>query len=280
MAVPSGRGHGLGETGRTVTRQRILVQVPSFNAGGSENYALRLIRHVGTGANDWHVTSGNLKNAVLEGAFRDAGATVHHASPAFGQPRQLRAFHHFLRKHRFDAVMTLTGVFGGLTLSVARLAGVPCRIGWHRRATPAYAPTAGRRIYAQASLRLLDWGATRILSNSRAALDHHHGPGWAQSAKFGVIPNGVDATCFRPRSQLRAQQRAALGIPAEARVIGHVGRLDPAKDHDTLLVVAGQLHSQYPLSGLLCLAATARKDLTQNAFAAHGPPLPPDRRAR
>jgi len=255
MAVPPGRGHGLGETGRTVTRQRILVQVPSFNAGGSENYALRLIRHAGTDAHDWHVTSGNLKKAVLEEAFRDAGATVHHASPGFGQPRQLRAFHQFLRKHRFDAVMTLTGVFGGLTLSVARLAGVPCRIGWHRRATPAYAPTAGRRIYAQTSLRLLDWGATRILSNSRAALDHHHGPGWEQSAKFGVIPNGVDAKRFRPQPERRAKQRAALGIPSEARVIGHVGRLDPAKDHDTLLAVAAQLHMQYSSLRLLLVGS-------------------------
>ena len=238
-----------------MTRQRILVQVPSFNAGGSENYALRLIRHAGTAAHEWHVTSGNLQNAVLQDTFRDTGATVHYASPGFGQPRQVRAFRRFLRQHRFDAVMTLNGIFGGLTLSLARLAGVPCRIGWHRRTTPAYAPTAGRRLYAQASLRLLDWGATRILSNSRAALDHHHGPGWAQLSKFGVIPNGVDATRFRPQPELRAEQRAALGIAADARVIGHVGRLDPAKDHDTLLAVAAKFHAQDPDLRLLLVGS-------------------------
>lgn len=238
-----------------MTRQRILVQVPSFNAGGSENYALRLIRHARAAAYDWHVTSGNLENAVLEDAFRIAGATVHHASPGFGQPQRLRTFRRFLRQYRFDAVMTLTGIFGGLTLGLARLAGVPCRVGWHRRATPAYAQTAGRRLYARASLRLLDWGATRILSNSCAALDHHHGTGWAQSSKFGVIPNGVDATRFRPQPELRAEQRAAIGIAADARVIGHVGRLDPAKDHDTLLAVSAQLHAQDPNLRLLLVGS-------------------------
>jgi glycosyltransferase involved in cell wall biosynthesis len=228
-----------------MTRQRILVQLPSFDSGGAENYALRLIRHAGTAAHDWHVTSGNLRNAVLEAAFREAGAAVHHASPGYGHPRQILAFRGFLRAHAFDAMTTLTGTFGGLGLSLARLAGVPCRVAWHRRSTPAYAPTPGRRLYARASRALLDWGATRILSNSRAALDNHHGPGWAQSEKFGVIPNGVDATRFRPRPGRKAELRAELGLPEDARVIGHVGRLDPAKDHDTLLAVASKLRQRH-----------------------------------
>jgi glycosyltransferase involved in cell wall biosynthesis len=224
-----------------VRRQRILVQLPSFDSGGAENYALRLIRYTDSAEHEWHVTSGNLRNAILEDAFREAGAEVHYASPGFGHPRQVRSFSRFLRHHGFDAITTLTGVFGGLALSLARRAGVPIRVGWHRRSTPAYAQTPGRQLYARASLALLDWGATRILSNSRAALDNHHGPGWARSPKFGVIPNGVDATRFRPRPELRVQVRAELGIAEDALVMGHVGRLDPAKDHDTLLAVAAQL---------------------------------------
>ena len=228
-----------------MTRRRILVQLPSFDSGGAENYALRLIRHAGSEAHDWHVTSGNLRNAVLEEAFRQAGTQVHHASPGFGHPRQVLSFRRFLRQHDFDAVMTLTGTFGGLALSLARLAGVPARVAWHRRSTPAYAQTLGRRLYARGSMALLHWGSTRILSNSRAALDNHHGPGWAQSEKFGVIPNGVDATRFRPQPELRATLRAELGIPEGAQVIGHIGRFDPAKDHDTLLAVVARLRQEH-----------------------------------
>jgi glycosyltransferase involved in cell wall biosynthesis len=232
-------------------RQRILVQLPSYDAGGAENYALRLIRHGGSDDYDWHVTTRNLRHATLEIAFRRAGAQVHHAGPGYGQPRHVLSFHRFLRHYRFDAVMTLTGVFGGLGLSIARLAGVPRRIAWHRRSTPAYALTRGRRLYARQSLALLHWGSTRILSNSRAALDNLHGRDWAQSTKFGVIPNGVDATLFRPRPELGLKLRAELGIAEAAKVIGHVGRVDPAKDHDTLIAVAAKLRPKYDSLRLL-----------------------------
>lgn len=250
------RGGGLEPAGgRAVRRQRILVQLPSFDSGGAENYALRLIRHAGSAEYECHVTSGNLRNAILENAFREAGAIVHHASPGFGHPRQVLSFARFLRHHQFDAIMTLTGVFGGLGLSLARRAAVPIRVGWHRRSTPAYAQTPGHRLHARASLALLDWGATRILSNSRAALDNYHGPGWARSAKFGVIPNGVDATRFRPRPELKSKLRAKLGIPEDAQVIGHVGRFDPAKDHDTLLAVAAQLRGSHQKLRLLLVGS-------------------------
>jgi glycosyltransferase involved in cell wall biosynthesis len=226
-------------------RQCILVQLPSYDAGGAENYALRLIRHGGSDDYDWHVTTSNLRHATLENAFRRAGAQVHHAGPGYGQPGHVLSFHRFLRHYRFDAVMTLTGVFGGLGLSIARLAGVPRRIAWHRRSTPAYALTRGRRLYARQSLALLHWGTTRILSNSRAALDRFHGKNWARSTKFGVIPNGIDARRFRSQPSLGVKLRAELGIPAAARVIGHVGRVDPAKDHDTLIAVAAKLRPKF-----------------------------------
>lgn len=236
-------------------RQRILVQLPSFGSGGAENYALRLIRYAGTEAYEWHVTSGNLSNAVLDDAFREVGAEVHNASPGYGHPLQIYSFQQFLRLHDFVAVMTLTGTFGGLALSIARLVGVPRRIGWHRRSTPAYVESFERRLYARGARAMLDWGATRILSNSRIALENHHGPAWLQSAKFGVIRNGVDSVRFRPRPELKAELRTKLGIPEDAIVIGHIGRLDPAKDHDTLLAVTAQLVQTRPKLRLLLVGA-------------------------
>ena len=217
-----------------MSRSRILIILPSYDAGGAENYALRLIEHAGSARFEWHVTSGNLANRRLETAFASAGAGVHHASPGFGYPWQSLQFYRFLRQYRFDAVMSLNGVFGGVALGLSRIAGVPRRFAWHRRSTPAYAPTPMRRLYARASLGLLNWASTLILSNSRAALDQFYGPRWEHSLGFKMIPNGVDPERFKPRPELRSAIRARLGISDDALVIGHVGRVDPAKDHDTL----------------------------------------------
>lgn len=48
------------------------------------------------------------------------------------------------------------------------------------------------------------------------------------------ICNGVDTSRFRPTTE-RGRIRAALGIPLDAFVVTVCGRLDPIKDHSTLL---------------------------------------------
>lgn len=50
-----------------------------------------------------------------------------------------------------------------------------------------------------------------------------------------VIPNGIDLARFGPDPAGRAAVRAELGIPAEAWVVGTVGRLWPEKDHPFFL---------------------------------------------
>ena len=42
-----------------MTRLKVLVMLPSYDAGGAENYALRLIEYAGNQGYEWHVTSGN-----------------------------------------------------------------------------------------------------------------------------------------------------------------------------------------------------------------------------
>lgn len=237
------------------TRKKILLLLPSYDSGGAEGFALRLIQHAGNLEFDWHVTTGNRRHLVLQKAFNKSGAITHFASPGAGNLSQLIAFLRFLRLHKFDAIMTFTGVFGGLALGLSRLIGMPCRVAWHRRSTPAYQPTLGRRIYARFSLGLLDWGSTRILSNSKVALDNYHGARWEDRKKFAVIPNGVDANRFKPRPEARDLIRKELGISAGTKVIGHVGRFDPAKDHATLILIVKELRNYFNKTCLL-LAGT------------------------
>lgn len=53
-------------------------------------------------------------------------------------------------------------------------------------------------------------------------------------AKLDVILNGVNTVRFRP-GQSSGVLRGQLGLGPDARLIGAVGRLDPVKDHATLL---------------------------------------------
>lgn len=59
-----------------------------------------------------------------------------------------------------------------------------------------------------------------------------------------VIPNGFDLERFRPDAEQRRRQRQALGIPASARVVGHIARFHPMKDHALFLRAAVQVAHQ------------------------------------
>lgn len=64
------------------------------------------------------------------------------------------------------------------------------------------------------------------------------------AAKVCVIRNGVDLTRFVPGP--RDAARRTLGLPRGARVVGTVGRLDPVKDHASLVDAFAELASAFP----------------------------------
>ena len=70
-----------------------------------------------------------------------------------------------------------------------------------------------------------------------------------------VIPNGVDATRFRPLPEQRQPTRQAWGVPDEAFLVGCVGRLHPMKDHPTFLRAARAFRNEVPQARFVCLGS-------------------------
>ncbi len=80
--------------------------------------------------------------------------------------------------------------------------------------------------------RLLVRMASLVICNSEAARAASIEAGFPRT-RLKVIHNGIDATHFRPDRAAGLRARRALGVEPEALLIGHVGRLDPMKDHET-----------------------------------------------
>lgn len=83
-------------------------------------------------------------------------------------------------------------------------------------------------------------GPDAIIANSHAGRAEHERIGY-RSKHFVVIPNGIDTQKFRPDAAARARVRARLAIAPDAPVVIHSARVDPMKDHATLLEAAAQL---------------------------------------
>ena len=235
-----------------MNRYRILLILPSFDSGGAENYALRLINFAGHERYEWHVTSGNLQNAQLRPAFLAAGAKVHSRTTGYLNPRKAFRFWRFVRQNSFDAVVSFNGIFSANAMLISWLNRVPSRITWHRCSRPAHSPSLGRSVYQSVAQKIIEYCSTRILSNSKSALDYFH-PRRSQSTHlFQIIPNGIDPKfTYSKNDELSVSLRKKLGIPEDARVIGHIGRFTPAKDHETLLMVVQRLVQNDPKIRLL-----------------------------
>lgn len=68
--------------------------------------------------------------------------------------------------------------------------------------------------------------------------------------RLGVVHNGIEPG-LRPREAQRVAARQALGLSADAFVVGTVGRLDPVKDLSVLIRAHAQLVAEQPAARLV-----------------------------
>lgn len=90
------------------------------------------------------------------------------------------------------------------------------------------------------SNRALSARPDAILYNARLSRQQHETFGFAPD-RGQVIPNGFDLARLRPVSERGLMVRHELGILGEARVVGHVARLHPMKDHARFLRAAARV---------------------------------------
>lgn len=138
------------------------------------------------------------------------------------------------RPHIVQSWMYHADIAATLALSLAGLRGTvrhACNLRCSDMAGRAYG--AMFRVVRRAWL-LLAPRADLVLANSEAGLAHHVELGLRARATR-IIANGIDTDRFRPDGDARGRIRRELGLAPDARVVVHVARVDPMKDHPTLL---------------------------------------------
>ena len=92
-------------------------------------------------------------------------------------------------------------------------------------------------LIARASATLSHWIPEKIIFCSESSLKEHSKIGY-DAEKSIVIPNGFDTGIFKPDYDNRMKFRHDHGIASNSLVIGHAGRFNPTKDHQTLIKAA------------------------------------------
>jgi glycosyltransferase involved in cell wall biosynthesis len=86
----------------------------------------------------------------------------------------------------------------------------------------------------------------------------------ADARRVRVLLNGIDPTEFRREPSRRAAVRAELCLPAEAIVVGAVGRLEPQKRFDILIDAVQRVRREEPRLRLLIAGDGSRRDALQH----------------
>jgi glycosyltransferase involved in cell wall biosynthesis len=181
-----------------------------------------------------------------------------------------------LRCSGYQVVHSHVHHFSGIVLAVAHAAGVPVRAA-HSHTCEEATGSPGRRLYRRAMRALLENSMTRGFACSRRAAGS---AGERLCPRFRILPCGIDLRAFQQDRPGPPRLRRELGIPHNASVVGHVGRLAPEKNQAFLLRVMARLISRSPRAHLVIagggilreeLQATARRLGLQRRVIFAGP---------
>jgi glycosyltransferase involved in cell wall biosynthesis len=152
-----------------------------------------------------------------------------------------------MRRERPDIVHTHKAKAGAIGRVCALLAGVPVRVHtFHGHVFSGYFGKWKTRAFL-AIERTLARTTTRLVALSDGLVDELATRyRIAPADRFTVVPLGFDLSPFAAVEQHRGQLRAQLGVGADVRLVGIVGRMVPVKDHATFVAAAAALAARRP----------------------------------
>ncbi|MFA6013854.1 MAG: glycosyltransferase family 4 protein [Gallionellaceae bacterium] len=167
------------------------------------------------------------------------------------------------KKQRFDIVHSIMPKTGLIAMLAAKLTQIPTRI--HTFTGQVWATKIGlKRVLLRSVDKLIGWLATSVLTDSPSQRDFLINEGVLSSLKVKVIGAGsicgVDPLRFHADMPSRQFIRHNLEIPAEAKVILFVGRLNRDKGMLDLAAAFNALARQH--SELILLLVGAEEEIT------------------
>lgn len=259
---------------------KVLHVITGLGIGGAEQQLRLLVRHLPATCEVVTLTD---PGPVFDALRADGIPVTHLGMTGNRDLTALPRLTALIRAGRYDVVHThlyRACVYGRLA---ARLAGVRTVVATEHSLGESQIEgrplTRGTRALYRATERL--GGGTVAVSATVARRLQEWG---IPEPRVHVVPNGIDAARFRFDPAVRAATRARFGLPADAFVVGGVGRLVPGKSFDTLvravaaipdahLLLAGDGPERVVLRTLArTLGASARVHLPGAADASPAPP--------
>ena len=238
-------------------RVKVMFLIRSLDCGGAERQLVELVKNLDKSAFEVTVVtlySGGRLTGELTGLPHARICSLEKKS-RWDLGRMCQRLGEIVRAVRPHVVHGYMDVGNTLALMLSRI--IKCKVVLGVRAS-----NVDHSAYGLVS-RCLDWTLSRsadkadlIIANSHAAKSYMSSRGYP-AERITVIHNGIDSNRFKPNAAAGARFRSTNGIKSDDVVIGCVARLDPMKDHPTLLNAFAIAAARHPALHLVCAGTGA-----------------------
>jgi glycosyltransferase involved in cell wall biosynthesis len=234
---------------------RILHVVGGMDRGGAETWLMHILRNIDRDRYHMDFLSHSDGHDAYTEELRSLGSQIFSCMSASAPRLYATNFNRIVQENGpYDLIQVHVHHFSGYVLHLAQQAGIPARVIHSHIDTSSIESSASwqRKIYVALMKWWIGKNSTAGLATSRMAAADLLGTDWEKDSRWQTLYCGVDLSPFcEPIDP--AKIRAEFGIPADAIVVGHVGRFESQKNHHFLLEIGSELAKREPNIRLLLI---------------------------
>lgn len=212
---------------------KVLHVVTVMDCGGAETRLMELMQHIDREKVQFDFCVHKDRKGYYDDEVKALGGKIVNCGPLKNLPMFCLRFYKMLKQSDYDVVNSHVPTFSAVCMTLAKWAGVKKRIAHFRNVHEAQNNAPVTRIIKNIVLN----NATDIIGITKNLLQTWFGEDWEKDPKIHLVYNGIDTRPF-DRPPEPEQLKAEFNIPADHKIIVHVGRFHPLKNHVKLVNIA------------------------------------------
>ncbi len=224
-----------------MSKRREIIQVVSkMDVGGVETWLMHVLRHIDRNRFHFIFCTASHELGFFGKEIRSLGGDIVHCPAKNGYRRFAKQFVSILNKVKPDVVHSHFLFLSGLVVRLAKNTGVPIRIVHSHASRDGHPDSVRRFFYRWLMRRCIRKYATHGIGCSAKTADYLFAPDWRNRNGYQVATCAIDTVPFRkPVDRVKLLRK--FDIPANAKIVGHIGGFRHVKNHKFLLQVAAEI---------------------------------------
>lgn len=246
---------------KSMEQVHVLVLDTVMDRGGAEAMIMNYMRNINRDIIKFDFLTNRDYRAAYEDEIESLGGKVYHMCPMYPGKfhRYKKEVREFLKEHpEYKIIHSNLEERSYLPLKVAKKMGVPVRISHSHNRPLGINPKLIVRYYFRFMLKFYN---THMFACGEEAGDWLYGK--KNRDNVTIMNNAVDANQYRYNPEVSKEMKKQLGIEGK-KVIGHVGRFFPQKNHDFLIDIFNEIYKKDKDTVLLLVGGGELDDALKN----------------